>query len=290
MTAELPGATDVVAYNVLGAAPLYAEGVVYREHAGGETNPSVAYGGETIIVRDHVSYVFEPAPDSISMSGSSETRWRFDLAKGGIGSTIAMLSQAKKSARAAELAHKVALLSPDDEEAVERAEGFLGKAKPEALVAFTRELVTANPDRPRVARRTDSSMSRDVGRDPSEVSIERGLRRLLVRRSQALPDMDIPAGALHRAGRRKGQEQQHQRAGKAPGQHGPGHDGGSKNTPHRRRPIRGFFARAAAGLSAGGLNSRGSCPTIATWNTCDKLELLDAGARRSQPGSPSSAS
>jgi integral membrane protein len=99
------------------------------------------------------------------------------------------------------------------------------------------------PDRTLARRRaaqdeTDFSMSRDVRCDPPEVSIERRLRRLLVRRSQALPDMDLPAGELHRAGRIKGQERQYQRAGKAPGRHGPVHDGGIRNT----RPDAGRFA------------------------------------------------
>lgn len=77
---EIPGFTDAVAYNVLGAADLYAEGVVYRTvETGLEENPYEIYIGETFVTRDGVDYVFEEAPDEISVSSSSsqETRWYF---------------------------------------------------------------------------------------------------------------------------------------------------------------------------------------------------------------------
>ncbi len=65
-TVEVPGFTDVVAYNVLGAADLYAERIVYRAIAiGDEKIASQIYVGETFVTRDNVYYLFERPPSKI---------------------------------------------------------------------------------------------------------------------------------------------------------------------------------------------------------------------------------
>jgi hypothetical protein len=145
LSVDLPGLTDVVTYNVLGAAPLYAEGVVYRARASNEENPTVFYGGQSFVTRDHVSYVFTEPPQSIDMHGASETRWRFDVAKGGLSTTVEMLLHTHKDAEAAALARKVALAAPESRAAIHEAERFVGKEGVEALVAFAKRLADAHP-------------------------------------------------------------------------------------------------------------------------------------------------
>jgi tetratricopeptide (TPR) repeat protein len=145
LSVDLPGATDLVAYNVLGAAPLYAEGVVYYANDKGKNqpNPVITYGGDSFVYRDHIQYIFEKPPESIQMDGSQETRWAFQLAKGGLGTALEMLEDKKQEKRAAELARKVAL-------AVPTAAGFRAAgrylASDTELELFAQAAVDAHPD------------------------------------------------------------------------------------------------------------------------------------------------
>lgn len=76
----VPGFTDVVAYNVAGAAPLYATSVTYRSiNVGMASEQREDYAGQTFITRDGVTYLFEEPPQTVSVSGSatSAVYWQF---------------------------------------------------------------------------------------------------------------------------------------------------------------------------------------------------------------------
>lgn len=110
---EVPGFTDVVSYNVLGAADLYAEGVVYQTVVTGTgDNPYEVFIGETYVTRDDVDYVMEEAPDSVSVSGSqsTDTRWMFyfvDPADWGWQASIDVLIGLERTADATTLAQNI---------------------------------------------------------------------------------------------------------------------------------------------------------------------------------------
>src|SRR5262249_27785237 len=66
---EVPGGTDFVAVNVLGAAPLYVEEVIYtQEHTKGRDPEHTLYSGQKFITRDGVRWVFTTPPEQLDMS------------------------------------------------------------------------------------------------------------------------------------------------------------------------------------------------------------------------------
>ncbi len=77
---DLPRWTDLVVYNILGAAPLYAEGIIYGEIQGRTENQVDFLGGRPFATRDNVSYVFRDAPMEINLpQGQAGTvRWVAD--------------------------------------------------------------------------------------------------------------------------------------------------------------------------------------------------------------------
>lgn len=69
---DVPGFTDAVAYNVLGAADLIYQGVVYTTVDTGLNEDTYDFHiNETFVVRDDVNYLFEAPPDEISLSSGT---------------------------------------------------------------------------------------------------------------------------------------------------------------------------------------------------------------------------
>jgi len=124
----VPGGTDVVVYNVLGAAPLYYERIPYLQD-GVSPNRGDAYSrflclaGRSWFVRDDIDYVFEPNPERVEMESREKitSRTRIDLAEGGWIQSVQLLVDAGEMKTAAELSRTVALLQPRSETAVETA-------------------------------------------------------------------------------------------------------------------------------------------------------------------------
>jgi tetratricopeptide (TPR) repeat protein len=148
LSVDLPGATDVVAYNVLGAAPLYAEGVVYYASGSSDkdkhrSNPVITYGGDSFVFRDHIQYIFKKPPETIQMEGSTETRWAFQLLPDGLLATLGMLEEKKQERRAAEVARKVALAAPITSHLQAAARYMDGGA---AIESLAHEIVDAHPE------------------------------------------------------------------------------------------------------------------------------------------------
>lgn len=122
---DVPGGYDVVVYNVLGAAPLYAAEVSYGSSYGTPPEPEFL-GGQRAVIRDHVNFVFKEPPSSISVkSGDSRTRRRFDVIPGGWVVTVSYLEDQKhRTAAAAELSRAVARAEPENPKALGYARHF----------------------------------------------------------------------------------------------------------------------------------------------------------------------
>ncbi len=145
---DVPGGVDVVAYNVFGAAPLYAESVFYGTGASG--NPTVEFfGGRRVASRDGINYVFEEPPQSISVEHSSSdvhVRYRFDVAPGGWETTVGYLSQEGQLEAAARVCRDVALAQPENDRALECAAGFTARVRgDEAAAALLRPALARDP-------------------------------------------------------------------------------------------------------------------------------------------------
>jgi tetratricopeptide (TPR) repeat protein len=73
--------TDVLVWNVLGAAPLFDRTVVYETAKGGTAEPEPQiFCGERSIRRQNVDYVFTDAPQTISMPEGQSVEYRHQLA------------------------------------------------------------------------------------------------------------------------------------------------------------------------------------------------------------------
>lgn len=162
---NVPGSTDVVAYNVLGAAPLYHLAISYFAHSSAKppedkTLP-VMDAGRVFIVEDHVSYIFQEPPQEIQMSEGAvvEQRWRFDIIDGGWRSGVGSLLYEKKTKQALALAEAVALAESDDAATLENVWALaLRNGGPDEGAAFARRLVERAPEDIDAHRRYQSVM------------------------------------------------------------------------------------------------------------------------------------
>jgi hypothetical protein len=96
-TLEIRSGDDVVAWNVIGAAPLYEERIPYSmapSESSDQPDPTV-FCGQSSIVRPAVNFVFRDPPDSIDLSSNQSVAWRnhFDLAEGGWQLCVGYLMQ-----------------------------------------------------------------------------------------------------------------------------------------------------------------------------------------------------
>lgn len=120
----VPSHHDLVAYNVLGAMPLYAAAIVYKPEFGSDEkapDPEF-YGGKRLIARNHVNYLFAQPPEQISVSSkdtSKQVRWFVDTLKGGWPSSVRHAHSTGNDRAALELCQVVAGIAPKDEEAQE---------------------------------------------------------------------------------------------------------------------------------------------------------------------------
>ncbi len=76
---QVEAGTDVVIWNVLGAAPLYERTVAYSEGGGAKAPEPHLFCGEQSIRRSDVDYAFSEPPQSISMSKGQSVAYRRHL-------------------------------------------------------------------------------------------------------------------------------------------------------------------------------------------------------------------
>jgi hypothetical protein len=150
---EVPRWTDVVAYNPLGAAALFAEGVVYV--ADGKPQPKsappvVLLAGTPFVVRDHVEFPFREAPQKLQIEGKANTvtKWRVDVVPGGWRAALEALSWEGKLDTAAALAGRLAKASAADRAEIRVRQIVLTSwaSGPEAALPIAREAAAEAPD------------------------------------------------------------------------------------------------------------------------------------------------
>jgi hypothetical protein len=143
---DVPAATDVVAYNVLGAAPLAASQVIYASGPKPEHAPDGQvrdFCGEKLIVMDDVAYVFTTPASEIEMpqGASTASRWHFELSPGGWPLTIRALAARGRDKEAAAIAQAIWRAEPDSEDALGWAAALTQRTGgAEALLALAREM------------------------------------------------------------------------------------------------------------------------------------------------------
>lgn len=149
---DVPSTGGVVAYNVLGTAPLYTESVVYGSgRGGGGTTTTEFHGGRRLVVSPHADFVFTPPPQSISVekssSTSSHTRWHFDLWPGGWETTLNALRERGDLASALRVNLGVARADPKATEALQSAARLLQVLRgPEIALAYVRKALEEHPE------------------------------------------------------------------------------------------------------------------------------------------------
>jgi hypothetical protein len=153
-TFEVPRGLDLTAYNILGAAAVQLEEVVYSASPSPSALPHILpFWGHTLIARDGVQHLFEPAPETVSIPSRQRqvSRWVFDYVGDGswIVTVEALLSSTGAPARrhreqAAEIVGVMRRLDPSNPVAqgfearltggslppVERPEGGAGSRPP----------------------------------------------------------------------------------------------------------------------------------------------------------------
>ena len=143
---EVPRGHDAVVWNILGAAPVFVEQVVYSSTTtdSHETEP-VVLCGESLIVRGGIDYAFVPAPKSISsqQKSGSIVKTRLGIANGGLHTCTDYLVSHGKADRAAHLALTIARASQTPAAKLEPEFGnFVVLAPRDEGEAFTKDLLT----------------------------------------------------------------------------------------------------------------------------------------------------
>ncbi|HEX2571477.1 MAG TPA: tetratricopeptide repeat protein [Polyangia bacterium] len=152
-TIEIPAQAGAIVYNILGAAPLYAERLVPPAAPGATAASTSAppvveqYAGQRFITRPGAGYLFEAPPEEVAGPRAGERRgWHLDVAPGGWPTTLQVLA-ADRLPEAAALAERIYRAEPSFEPAMQYASYFIGEARgPEALLEFARGVVAQHPD------------------------------------------------------------------------------------------------------------------------------------------------
>ncbi|XXX78464.1 hypothetical protein WMF30_06795 [Sorangium sp. So ce134] len=149
---DVPRGTDVVAWNVLGLAPIYQLEVRYtadrNASSDGDGVPTVFCGQSAVIV-DDVDFVFEPPPEQLSMRKGEPivSRTLVTMAPVAPGGCAFALAGAGKAALGAELAARYAEHTGYDFPDAERAVALLmNVADEEGAVALADRARRAHPD------------------------------------------------------------------------------------------------------------------------------------------------
>lgn len=148
---DVPARTDVVAYNVAGAAPLYLASIKYTRYANPKDNDQGSvevFAGTRVIARDNVNFIFKEPPSSISVkSGESTTRYRFDQADGGWRMSAGYLESKGESSKMAQLFRATTIAGSGARELVDRTSDVLELAEgTPAVLRFLREMRALRPD------------------------------------------------------------------------------------------------------------------------------------------------
>lgn len=164
---DVSGGGGLVAYNVLGAAPLIVETVVYTGPRAVVPPQGVPdfdqFVGQRLVRRPRVDYVFEEPPAEITLPSdkSIQRRRHAFVLPGGWLTSLNVLNSLDDAPGSAALMETIALARPDDTGAVRLAWAFIETARgPEASVAFVEQLLARVPDSVEVHRVRQEAMAR----------------------------------------------------------------------------------------------------------------------------------
>ncbi len=169
---DVPGGKNCVVYNVLGAAPIYDEGVVYARDAKSAPPdtpppPFVDVSGPSFVVRDGVDDAFISPPRGVEFRSSdppTKTRRHVDVAKGGWRAAVQSALRRGDAAGAAAIARRVTLAQPADAEASSFAAAcFANTGEAAASLEFAEQLLARDPSS-LDAHRTYQTAMQDAGR------------------------------------------------------------------------------------------------------------------------------
>jgi hypothetical protein len=105
---DLGGGQDVVAWNVLGAAPLFEQKIAYslKPMPSAEPPDPQVFCGESQVIRNSVDFTFREPPDSVDLPSGRSVVWRtlFDVAPGGWHTCVGFLLANDDPTKAASIA------------------------------------------------------------------------------------------------------------------------------------------------------------------------------------------
>jgi hypothetical protein len=114
----IPGGVDFVAYDVLGAATILADEIVFtNEIIDTSTLRAKHYQGQSFITLDNVGWIFVAVPEK---QVQREQHWRVELLPGGWKATVSTLIAQGKTAEADALAARVRDADPDAQSSAAR--------------------------------------------------------------------------------------------------------------------------------------------------------------------------
>ena len=147
---EVPSTSGVVAYNVLGASPLYTTAVHYGSETPSSSPSFEFHGGQRVVVSRKADYVFTTPPQSISVKSSStksHTRWHFDRAQGGWETTVSILKERSLREVALRVSLDVARHDPKAPDAFATASNLLEELRgTELALAYLQSALEDHPD------------------------------------------------------------------------------------------------------------------------------------------------
>ncbi len=163
--ADIPSGQDLVAYNVLGAAPLVVEEVIYSGKTANrlaQTEPSYQHKiGTRLVVDDRIEYVFTEPPNEIQVASdmSVVTRRHAFVIDGGWQTSLNLLEEAGNVKGAADLLEAVCKSDPTQTGAMQLGVGLIGAVRgQEGALAFAEELVALAPDSVEAHRALQAAM------------------------------------------------------------------------------------------------------------------------------------
>jgi tetratricopeptide (TPR) repeat protein len=147
---DVPGSSSVLAYNVLGAAPLYKETVSYGSGNAPPQGGFEFYGARRLVDPGHADFVFAQPPQSISVDSHAsgpQLRSHLDLANGGWETTVSVLRDRGAREQALRVCLDAARARPNDAEPLLAAADLLATLRgPVAGAAFLRTHLDSHAD------------------------------------------------------------------------------------------------------------------------------------------------
>jgi len=156
--------TDVLVWNVLGAAPLFERTVVYKNAKGGQPPKPQFFCGEQSIRRAGVDYAFSEPPQSISMSSGQSVGYRRQLGLLPDGLDFCARELAGKPARALALARGLVAVDAEGKRTALAVGLCRAAGKTDEAMGLAQQALARNPDSVE-HHRLYQSVAQDLGQE-----------------------------------------------------------------------------------------------------------------------------